>query len=234
VVGCPAGIDPGDLSGGKIVFNSGTETDCATPIPYPPPAPDLGVKCSDLPVGIETGSTAQPGRWSRALGNLGGSQVFPPAGVDTLVEGVYCITGHFDLGSTDTLTSNGEGVTFILDGDLRWNAGATIDLMPSDSGKIAGLLIYRPLNQASGLCDGGGSPECQTLEFNGGADSNWSGTIFAPDSLCDINGTSDTFNPRAQAICYVVDVGGTSTWTLTYDGSGTWPFPYPGQTELNR
>jgi Flp pilus assembly protein TadG len=137
VVGCSHGIDPGDISGGKIILKNGaTETPCATPVPWPPPAPDLGISCSDLPVGTKTGTTAHPGRWSHALGNLGGNNAFPPNGVQTVASGVYCIDGNFIENASDTLTSTG-GVTFILNGDLRWNAGATINLTPSLEGRVA-------------------------------------------------------------------------------------------------
>jgi hypothetical protein len=70
--------------------------------------------------------------------------------------------------------------------------------------------------------------------INGGASTQFSGTIYAPDSLCDINGTSSSFSPNTQAICYAVDIGGDSTWSLTYNGSNNWDFPYPAETELNR
>lgn len=242
MVGC---LDPGDISDGKIVYNAPNTfdpaTDCgAVPEDYPPPALALGFKCSDFDPGdtINGGTTARPGRWSQAAGNLGGNEVFPPAGVTTLEAGVYCITGKFNLGSTDSLTSAG-GVTFVLDGSLRWNAGATINLTPSDDtpydGKIANLLIYRPLNDTfTGLCDGGGSPPCQTLQFNGGADATWSGKIFAPDSNCDITGTQDGITLIGQAICYVVDIGGDSTWEITYDGTDDPGLAFSGETELNR
>jgi hypothetical protein len=220
VVGCSHGIDPGDISSGKLVFTSGgSEAPCSAPIPWPPPPPDIGVDCATLPAGTRTGHTAHPGQWSGT---------FPPGSVDTLDPGVYCINGDFRLNGGDSLTSNG-GVTFILYGDLTWNGNADINLTPTATGKLAGLLIYRPLNDP--MC---GTPPCQTLDINGGANSLWSGTIFAPDSLCKITGTSDTFNPQAQAICYTVDVGGNSTWHLNYNGANNWDFPYPGQTGLSR
>lgn len=218
--GCAHGIDPGDITGGKIVFTGGGgETSCAPQIPWPPPPPDLGVDCASLPVGTRTGATAHPGRWSGT---------FPPGGVDTLDTGVYCINGDFRMNGNDRLTSNG-GVTFILNGDLTWNGGPEINLTPSTTGKLAGLLIYRPLNNP--MC---GTPPCQTLTINGGAQTVFSGTIFAPDSECKLTGTEDTFNPHAQAICYTVNVGGDSTWNINYDGAANWDFPYPGQTELDR
>lgn len=235
MVGC---LDPDDVTDGKINFPPGGTYTCGgAPIYYPPPPPDLGFDCSDLPVGTRSGSTIHPGRWSQALGNLGGNNIFPPTSgpaVDTIETGIYCITGHFNIGSSDTVSSTG-GVTFILDGDLRWNAQATINFIPSNTGTVTGLLIYRPLNNSStGQCDDGSAPPCQTLEFNGGASSNWSGTIYAPDSNCDINGESGSFTPNAQAICYVVDIGGTSDWSMTYNGADNWEFPYPPETELNR
>jgi hypothetical protein len=230
VVGCPHGIDPTDITSSKIWFTGGgTEIPCAQPIPWPPPPPDLDLECADQPVGTQSGTTITPGRWSNALGNLGGSGAFPPAGTNTLEAGVYCIDGNFILNSTDNVSSTG-GVTFILEtGALNWNAGATINFSPSTTGKLAGLLVYRPLNDP--MC---GTPPCQTLSFNGGIGSNWSGTIYAPDSECDVRGTQSTFNPTAQAICYIIEIGGNSIWQLNYDGATNWDFPWPPVTELNR
>jgi putative Flp pilus-assembly TadE/G-like protein len=231
VVGCAHGIDSRDITDGKIIFTGGgSESPCAAPIPYPPPPPDLGIDCASMAPGTRTGHTLSPGRWAT------GHQ-WPPAGVTDLDSGVYCVYDPFIIGSSDNLT--GTNVTFIIMSSasvpVRWNAGATVNFTPSNAGTISGLLMYRPLNVPStGLCTDGSNPACQTLEFNGGASSNWSGTIFAPDAECDVNGTSDSFSPHAQAICYVVDIGGSSTWSMTYDGSTNWDFPYPPETELNR
>jgi hypothetical protein len=148
------------------------------------------------------------------------------------------------MGAHDTLDIDGPGgVTLVVfngsgGGDIvRWTAGAQIDLIPQGTGSLAGLLMYVPYANQS-LCSvypgSDSSPPCRTISLVGNADSNWSGTIFAPDSLCKIEGDNTTVAIDAQAICYTVDIGGGGNWTLQYTGGTGFPFNTPAYTELNR
>ncbi len=168
----------------------------------PPQIAEPSVQCSGT--ATQTGNVMSPGVWAS------GSGTFPPAGVDTLQPGVYCIEENFRVNG-GSLT--GIGVTIImLDGDVRWEGNGTVHLEASTSGQYEDLLLFLP-----------SSSNCEEIVFNGTSDFKLVGSVLAPCSDVAVNGTGSGAYPTGgidgQIIGYTVDISGTSNVSLHYDDS---------------
>ena len=131
------------------------------------------------------------------------SHSFPPAGVEHLDPGVYCLRDPFKVlnGSLE-----GSNVTFVMLSDsITWNGGA-IDLTAPTSGDTAGLLIYQPLTNTS------------TMSISGNAILDLIGTILAPGALIDLAGGTHT-HIDGQIIGDSIKFTGSSGTSINYDDS---------------
>lgn len=148
----------------------------------------------------QSGNIMSPGNWSGT---------FPPAGVDTLQSGIYCVDGEFRINGGDSLTGIGV-VIKMVGGDVVWNGGASVHLEAPTSGSYDGLLIYMP-----------SSTNCSSITLNGNSGSTIVGTILAPCANILVDGTGDS-GIVGQIIGYTVDLSGTSTVNLFYDDAHNW------------
>jgi hypothetical protein len=176
---------------------------------YPPRDIVLpNIACSEN--ATKVGNTLTPGNWSGT---------FPPSGVEFLESGVYCVNGDFRMNANDTLTGNGVVIS-MESGEVRWNGGATINLHAPDTGPYQGLLLYMPLTNSSGIT------------INGDSASSFTGTILAPASPIDIQGTGDSDGLHSQVIGYTVDISGNSGTKIVYNDNENWDAPTPPSIEL--
>lgn len=193
-------------------------------IDYNPSAiniPSIETGCTPPPSIVEpniscTGSAAQAGS-SMSPGNWSGT--FPPAGVDTLQSGIYCVDGEFRINGGDSLTGIGV-VIKMVGGDVLWNGGATVHLEAPTSGTYDGLLLYMP------------SSNCGDITLNGNSASVIVGTILAPCADIKVDGTGDS-GIVGQIIGYTVDLSGTSTVNLFYDDAHSWDSLTQPQIKVN-
>jgi Flp pilus assembly protein TadG len=192
-------VAPGGLNvvGGACLHGSISPADAINPgvqqLEYPPTNLPPEPTCPYDSVRID--DTLYPGAWSGT---------FPPSGVTHLEPGIYCVDGSFKMNAHDTIS--GDDVTiFMNSGDLHWNGGATIDLTAPTSGPYAGLLIYFPMDNSDGLI------------LNGNSDTRLVGTILAPASDVQINGTSDNDSYHSQVIGYTIDLIGTADLSVNFD-----------------
>jgi len=148
----------------------------------------------------KNGETLSPGNWSGT---------FPPAGVKYLESGVYCVnSGDFRLNASDYLEGHGVFI-WMESGEVRWNGGATVKLYAPVTGPYANLLLYLPITNSNGVT------------LNGNSGSGLEGTILAPASPIDIQGTGEA-GVTGQIIGFTVDLGGTSGVDVHYDKNKTW------------
>jgi hypothetical protein len=182
---------------GGIDYNPGAlnvpsiEAGCTPPPSITEPDPT----CSGN--AVITGNSLSPGNW---VGQ------FPPAGVDTLQPGIYCVDGDFRMNGGDSLTGS-RVVIRMDDGVVSWNGGATVNLSAPVSGAFAGLLLYMP-----------SSTNCSTITLNGNSGSTIVGTVLAPCANITIDGTGDS-GINGQIIGYTVDLSGTSAVNIHYNDS---------------
>lgn len=179
-----------------------SDADPMPPIVYPNPT------CS--------GSASQNGN-VLSPGNFNGT--FPPAGVDTLEPGIYCVDGNFRMNAGDTLMGS-DVVIVMVDGDVTWNGGATLQLDAPDSGPYDGLLMFVPESNSS------------TININGSSDSTFTGSILAPTSDISINGTGDASGMNCQIIGYTVDLAGDGATLINYNADDSYPPIVNPQIEL--
>jgi hypothetical protein len=126
-----------------------------------------------------------------------------------------------------TINSNdfirGTGVLlYLMDGGLHINGGAQVELSSQTTGNYAGLLIYLPLSNSN------------TVILNGNGNSTYTGTILAPASEIQVNGTSSGYGYHSQIIGYTVDLSGTGGTTIIYNDSENFDITIPPMIEIAR
>jgi len=183
-------------------------TNDARPVPYPPAyLPEEPVCAGDA---VRDGNVLNPGNWEGS---------FPPKGVDFLQPGIYCIDGTFMMNAHEVL--KGDGVLlYMRSGNIHWNGKATINLTGYSDSPYRGLLIYMPMSNDEGVI------------LNGDSDSSFTGTILAPASDVQINGTANIDSYEAQIIAYTIDLIGTMDLDVNYNENAVYEYPYPPTIEL--
>lgn len=84
----------------------------------------------------------------------------------------------------------GHDVTIkMIDGFVKWNGGATLQLDAPDSGKFAGLLIYLPPTHPNVV--------------NGNGDSHVVGSILAPASEVTVEGGGGLLGSSARSLAFM-------------------------------
>ena len=165
-------------------------------IPYPPPVfmPKVGCGTKEATVS-EDGTSISPGNW--------GEDDFPPAGVNHLGSGTYCLNGDFVIPGARQITGN--GVVFKMEhGSVRWSGAAVIDLSASRTGAQKGLLIYQP-------------PENQSpMVLNAEDGSSIRGTILAPAAPILIKGNESEYGFHGQIIGYTIEADGQSNVVIRF------------------
>lgn len=191
-------VGDADNSGGAFTGTISEGSDNCEPYEYPVnkyvmPDPECAGPAT------VNGNTMSPGEYSGT---------FPPPGVDTLLSGVYCITGDFRMNGGDSLTGTNV-VIHMRDGDVSWQGGEVI-LDAPDDGPFKGLVLYMPYDNEGDIIN------------NGNVYVNITGTILAPAADVQVNGTAGGPDDEAsifngQIIGYKVDISGTSGMTINYD-----------------
>ena len=196
-----------------LVTNSGNPqlpTYCAAPVPYPPDFPLPNPNCGTTNA-TKVGSTITPG-------NISGNWF---TGNINLDPGLYCISGDVTFNAHDTIT--GHGVTlYFVDGGFHINGKGTFILDAPTSGEFEGLLIYLPMTNASRVI------------INGNSNSVFTGTILAPASDIQINGTQSADGYDSQIIGYTIDLIGTSDAIIRYNDSNNMDISFEGELELSK
>ncbi len=180
------------------------------PVEYPPDHLPPTPVC-DGPA-VQNGNVLSPGYYES-------NQSFPPRGVDTLNPGIYCVDATFMMNAHDSLTGHGV-VIYMVGGNIHWNGDAEINLSAPTSGPFAGLLIYMPMTNDEGII------------LNGNMDSTLIGTILAPASDIQLNGTMSSSMYHTQVIGYTVDLIGTAGIVVTYNAEEQYEVPIPPAIEL--
>jgi hypothetical protein len=179
-------------------------------VEYPPISLPPTPLCSGP--AIQNGNTMSPGYYES-------NHSFPPSGVDTLNPGIYCINATFMMNAHDKLVGH-DVVFYMVDGNIHWNGLAQIELTAPTSGPFKGLLIYMPMTNADGII------------LNGNMQSSLVGTILAPASDVQLNGTMTSSMYHTQIIGYTVDLIGDADIIISYNAAEQYEAPVPPAVEL--
>jgi len=134
----------------------------------------------------------------------------------------YCITGSFKL---PTKALYGERVHFVLINEgLHWNGNAELHLSAGqgEEDPLSGILIYLP------------KPNNDSIDFNGCADSEITGTIFAPSSPISLNGSFEGTSWEAQIIGATIDLTGGEDLEINFDAGKNGGYTDPPGIELTK
>jgi hypothetical protein len=169
----------------------------AQPISYPPPFFMPQVGCH-RPAEISLdGTSMTSGTWESP-------DSFPPPGVRFLGPGVYCIINtNFIAKGGDIL--EGKNVLFKVEGGkVQIGGDSNVVLTAPDSGDLAGLLFYLPMDNHK--------PVVLSL----GDESRFKGTVLAPGAEIRINGNASDYGYHSQFVGYSILSDGSDDVQITY------------------
>lgn len=121
--------------------------------------------------------------------------------------GLYCFEGDFTVNGNVTVTGT-DVMIVMLSGKLKFNGNGAVNLTRPSAANSAnhipwgGMLLY--------------AHPGSEIQINGTNGSVYSGTVFAPDSHCDIGGTADTYGIHANLICYDFTFHGNPLIDIVY------------------
>lgn len=126
----------------------------------------------------------------------------------TLAKGIHCVDGDIKF---NTGTLKGDGVLIVMkNGAIRIGGNANVNLKRLSDVKdkyghsYNGMLIYMARNNTN------------EVSIEGNSNSWFSGTIFAPQSMCTVGGTSGTAALHTSIICDKVKFHGNAATTIVY------------------
>ncbi|MCJ7584746.1 MAG: hypothetical protein MUO30_08250, partial [Anaerolineales bacterium] len=183
------------------------DTGCGPPIPYPPQYIWPEPSCDHT--GTNSGGVITPG-------NIPGSWII---GDVTLQSGIYCISGDVNANAGNHITGTGV-LLYLINGGLHINGGALLNLSAQTTGDFKGLLIYLPITNSS------------IVILNGNANTTFTGTILAPASEVQVNGTDSVYGYHSQIIGYDIDISGTGMANIHYSDELNFDITIPPSIEL--
>ncbi len=174
----------------------------AVPFSYPPPFQMPKAGCGSKIAEVSGGQIDLDGKLINAVLSPGNwDEDFPPAGVNFLESGVYCIGGNVLVETS----LSGQGVVLVIEqGSARFSSAAEIQLSAPKSGQLAGLLIYMPQTNRN------------ILGLNGNINSDYQGTILAPGADIHLNGLKSKVGYHSQIVGYYVNVDGQDNIQIVY------------------
>jgi hypothetical protein len=111
-------------------------------------------------------------------------------------------------------------VTHTGQANIDFNANQTLSLAALDSGPYKGIVVWN---------DGKGSNPTATIDLEGQASLNISGTIYSPKGNVKMSGgSSGGSTASVQIIAWTVDVGGNSNLDMPYDPTKLYQFNEKG------
>ncbi len=197
------------------------------------PAPSEGVPSDDLRWMIIPDCSHLPDQGSAKV-NYAGVTTIDPGGYSeitisnpnaTLVmnPGMYCVDGHKGFTGTGGVVNGTDVMIVMVDGPFNLGGGTDVNLaaetdpdtlIDADGYDWKGMLLFGHPN----------NPDDITI--NGNTGTNYTGTIFAPNSLITINGNGTTMGVNSQLIGYKVKVTGTANISIAYNEGDNYYLPH--------
>jgi hypothetical protein len=234
-VSCQSGVQGG---GGAITVNHphhinvvGTFDDGGSGTVSP--SPNEGVAHDGLRRMIIPDCSHLPDGGSLKINGAGATTIYPghyseitinnPGAIVNMDPGMYCVDGHKGFSGTGG-TVNGTGVMIVMeDGPFDLGGGTVVNLSAETAPDTLldargydwkGMLLFVPPGNSD------------DITINGDTGTNYTGTIFAPNSLITLNGNGTTMGVSAQMIGDQIKVTGTADINITYNEGDNYYLPH--------
>jgi hypothetical protein len=136
----------------------------------------------------------------------------------TDLSGLYCVDGSLNL-NNDHESIAGTNLTLLFRGGNVTINGGTVNLQAPPTGyvgsAIPGILLFLPRQYYGPTC----GEVNQEVKISGNAGNIFRGTILAPCSDVQFDGTADDFIFRAQLIGFNVSMGGNTGTKVLYNAA---------------
>jgi hypothetical protein len=70
-----------------------------------------------------------------------------------------------------------------------------------------------------------GSSDQDNIKIGGSDGNSYTGTIYAPNTTCDLSGNSGTVTYNSQIYCYTVNLSGGADLSFVFNSNQNWPVP---------
>ncbi len=161
-------------------------------------------------------TTVSPGRYSEITINN-------PAAIVNMDPGMYCVDGNKGFTGTGGVVNGTDVMIVMNDGPFDLGGSTVVNLSAEDSPDTLldavgydweGMLLFvHPSNP-------------DDITINGDTGTNYTGTIFAPNSLITLNGNGTTMGVSAQMIGHQIKVTGTADINITYNEGDNYYLPH--------
>jgi hypothetical protein len=146
-----------------------------------------------------------------------------PGAIVNMNPGMYCVDGNKGFTGTGGVI-NGTGVMIVMeDGPFDLGGGTVVNLVAESTPNTLldaqgydwkGMLLFIPPSNSN------------DITINGDTGTNYTGTIFAPNSLITLNGNGTTMGVNAQMIGHQIKVTGTADINITYNQGDNYKLPH--------
>ena len=161
-------------------------------------------------------TTVSPGRYSEITINN-------PAAIVNMDPGMYCVDGNKGFTGTGGVVNGTDIMIVMNDGPFDLGGSTVVNLSAENSPNTLldavgydweGMLLFvHPSNP-------------DDITINGDTGTNYTGTIFAPNSLITLNGNGTTMGVSAQMIGHQIKVTGTADIDIKYDEGDNYHLPH--------
>jgi hypothetical protein len=180
------------------------------PVPTPVcSGPDRGK------VRVNAGETAElePGSYEQININSGDLTMKP---------GMYCIYGTKGFTGTGGTVLGEDIFIYVEQGPFDLGGSTHVELKAADS---FGEIVDDDDNDWQGMLVFAAFGNTSSIKITGDTDTIYTGTIFAPSSLCTLEGGGETMGIDAQVICDQVKITGSAYINIDYEEGENFRLP---------
>ncbi|HEX9675184.1 MAG TPA: Tad domain-containing protein [Anaerolineales bacterium] len=183
----------------------------------PIPTPD----CSGLPdygkviVTAGASATLQPGRYESINFNANADVTMDP--------GMYCIYGSKGFTGTGGSISGSGVMIYLQDGPFGLGGNTLVALAAEAN---SGVLVDPSQNDWKGMLIYVDPSNSNEVKITGNSGSTYTGTIYAINSDCTVNGTGDSIGLlSSQIVCDTIKITGTALVNIDYAEDEAYSLP---------
>jgi hypothetical protein len=141
----------------------------------------------------------------------------------TLNPGMYCIYGNKGFTGNGGVITGTDVMIYLQDGGLDLGGSSLVALAAEDD---PGMLVDPSQNDWKGMLVYIDPNNTNDVKLTGNTDTTYTGTIYAVNSDCTVNGTGDNIGLHStQIICNKVKITGTAQVNIDYSQDEVYSLP---------